>query len=384
MIINIILIIIILFVIVYLYYKYKYQFWSRQPVFHYHNIKYWLIPPGIIQHDNPRIDKYYNSKIQFNTFMNLKTEKKALFISFIKSHFMPNKSEQYIPTETSIIPYFQNHNDSSFISLYIQKMNDSNRIIASMTTRPLDCVINNNKLKCHYVDHLCVHKEKRKRGIAPEIIYSHYVNHRKKHKNVVFMFKREGDNTMIVPLCIYKNYGFDMKYWYKDITFDQSNIKVELINDSNLKLIIDFWNSIDDKFKCVMKPNIANVENLLASKNIYISVILMNNVPVSIYIFRKTYTTYNGDNSLEFIASYNDVDLNPNEKLFTLGALISIDKIRKFSPLRYLFIENISNNFIIIKHILERYSSFIQITTSYYFYNFGIHPLISTDVFIVN
>uniref|UniRef100_A0A6C0C4Q0 glycylpeptide N-tetradecanoyltransferase n=1 Tax=viral metagenome TaxID=1070528 RepID=A0A6C0C4Q0_9ZZZZ len=384
MIINTILIIIILFVVLYLYYKYKYQFWSRQPVFHYHNIKYWLNPPGIIQHGIPKIDKYYNPEIQFDTFMKLKTEKKALFITFIKSHFMPHKTEQYTPTQQSIIPYFEHNNDSSYISLYIQKVNNSNRIIASMTTRPLDCVMNNNKLKCHYVDHLCVHKEKRKRGIAPEIIYSHYVNHRKSHKNVVFLFKREGDSTMIVPLCIYKNYGFDMKYWYKNISFDQPNINVVLINDSNLKLILDIWNSIDSNFECVIKPNISNIKHLLESENIYISVVMVNNVPVSIYVFRKTYTTYNGENSLEFIASYNDVNMNPNEKMFTLGALISIDKIRKISPLRYLFIENISNNFIIIKHILERYTSFVQITTSYYFYNFGLRPLMSTDVFMVN
>ena len=384
MIINTILIIIIIFVILYLYYKYKYQFWSRQPVFHYHNVKYWLIPPGIIQHEIPRIDKYYNPKIQFDAFDKLKTEKKALLINFIKGHFMPNKSEKYNPTEKAIVPYFEKHNDKSFISLYLQKIRDTNRVIASMTTRPMECIVHNNKINCYYVDFLCVHKEKRKQGVAPETIYSHYVNHRKRHKNVVFMFKRESDSTMIVPLCIYKNYGFDIKYWKQDISFDQPNINVVLINDSNLKLIIDFWNSIGDKFDCVIKPNINNIKHLLANNNIYISVILVNNVPVSIYIFRKTYTTYNGDNSLEFIASYNDVELNKNEKMFTLGALISIDKIRKFSPIRYLFIENISNNFIIIKHILARYASFVQITTSYYFYNFGIRPLLSTDVFIVN
>ncbi len=384
MIINTILIIIIIFAILYLYYKFKYQFWSRQPVFHYHNIKYWLMPPGIIQHEIPRINKYYNTKIQFDTFDKLKTEKKALFVSFIKGHFMPSKSEKYNPTEKAIVPYFEKHNNKSFISLYLEKIRDTNRVIASMTTRPMECIVHNNKIKCYYVDFLCVHKEKRKQGIAPETIYSHYVNHRKRHENVVFMFKRESDSTMIVPLCIYKNYGFDIKYWKRDISFDQPNINVVLINDSNLKLIIDFWNSIGDKFECVIKPNIGNIKHLLANNNIYISVILINNVPVSIYIFRKTYTTYNGDNSLEFIASYNDVESNKNEKMFTLGALISIDKIRKFSPIRYLFIENISNNFIIIKHILARYASFVQITTSYYFYNFGIRPLLSTDVFIVS
>ena len=51
MLIYIILTIIVLLVIGYLYYKVKFQFWSRQPVFHFHNIWYWYDPPGIIQKD---------------------------------------------------------------------------------------------------------------------------------------------------------------------------------------------------------------------------------------------------------------------------------------------------------------------------------------------
>ena len=117
MIINILLSIIILFAILYLYYKYKYQFWSRQPVFHFHNLYYWLFPPGIIQQNNPQIDKYYNAKIQFGTFRDLKTEKKALFTHFVRSNYLQEREQKYNPTTESIIPYFTAHNDKSYISL---------------------------------------------------------------------------------------------------------------------------------------------------------------------------------------------------------------------------------------------------------------------------
>ena len=46
-------------------YKIKFQFWSRQPVFHIHNLKYWLIPPGIIQHHKPEKDKFYEINVKF-------------------------------------------------------------------------------------------------------------------------------------------------------------------------------------------------------------------------------------------------------------------------------------------------------------------------------
>lgn len=384
MIINILLSIIILFAILYLYYKYKYQFWSRQPVFHFHNLYYWLFPPGIIQQNNPQIDKYYNAKIQFGTFRDLKTEKKALFTHFVRSNYLQEREQKYNPTTESIIPYFTAHNDKSYISLYMQKIYDSNRIIGCMTTRPLFCKINNRKINIYYVDYLCVHKQKRKQGIAQQVIYSHYVNHRKQHRNCVFLFKREGETTSIVPLTIYKTYCFDMKYWKKDIKFDEPNIETVIVNDSNLKTILSIFNKIDDEFECVIKPNISNIKQLCLKKNIYISAVFIDKTPVCLYFFRNTYTTYKGENCLELTASFLNKSVNTNEKLFTLGALISIDKLRFISPHRYLFIENISNNNFIVKNILEKYAPLTKYSNSYYFYNFAYRPFYSTDVFIVN
>ena len=63
--------------------------------------------------------------------------------------------------------------------LYIQKTRKNNNMVSTMTTRPLHCFINGEKMNIYYVDFLCVHKDKRKQGIAPEIIYSHYVNQSK-------------------------------------------------------------------------------------------------------------------------------------------------------------------------------------------------------------
>jgi hypothetical protein len=384
MIINILLSIIILFLIFYLYYKYKYQFWSRQPVFHFHNLYYWFFPPGIIQQTVPRQDKYYNAKIQFGTFDELKTEKKALLTCFIRINYLQEREQKYSPTNNAIVPYFTAHNDKSYVSLYMQKVNNSNRIIGSMTTRPLFCKLVDKKIDIYYVDYLCVHKDKRKQGVAQQVIYSHYVNHRKRHKNCIFLFKREGETTSIVPLTIYKTYCFDIKYWKKNIKFDVPNIEITMINGSNIKIILDLLNDIDDNFKCVIKPNIANLKTLCEKKNIYITAVFIDKSPCCLYFFRNTYTTYKNEGCLELTASFLNKKFIDNEKLFTLGALISIDNLIKISPCRYLFIENISNNNYIIKNILEKYTPLSKYSNSYYFYNFAYHPFYSTDVFLLN
>ena len=104
-------------------YKIKFQFWSRQPVFHIHNLKYWLIPPGIIQHHKPEKDKFYEINVKFIEMYNLNAQKKALITKFIGSHYMPHKYEKYVPTKKSIISYFNGHNNKSYLSLMYDKTN---------------------------------------------------------------------------------------------------------------------------------------------------------------------------------------------------------------------------------------------------------------------
>ena len=47
----------LILIVFYVYYKLKYKFWSRQPVFHIHNLKYWIFPPGFIQKEMPKKEK---------------------------------------------------------------------------------------------------------------------------------------------------------------------------------------------------------------------------------------------------------------------------------------------------------------------------------------
>ena len=84
MLIYAVLIIILILVTLYLYYKAKHQFWSRQPVFHIHNIWYWYDPPGIIQKEKPEMNKFYKADIEFDSFNNISTKKKSTINRFHK------------------------------------------------------------------------------------------------------------------------------------------------------------------------------------------------------------------------------------------------------------------------------------------------------------
>ena len=243
-----VIIFVVILTILVAYFKLRYPFWSKQPVFHFHNLYYWIIPPGIIQQNKPEKNKYYDETIFFFEFFKVPTQKKALVEFFIKNNYMPHKHELYKPPKNGVIDYFKSHNDKSYFS-FIEKQK---KIIATMTTRPLYCKINNNVFPLYYVDFLCVHRKHRKQGIAPKIIYTHYAKHRDKHKNCIFLFKREGAKNAIVPLTNYYNYYFDIEKWPRKILF--TNLKlIYLIGKENFDLFHDVFKRLDkSRFKCII------------------------------------------------------------------------------------------------------------------------------------
>ena len=141
------------------------------------------------------------------------------------------------------------------------------KLIGTMSTRPLDCYIGNNKLQVQYVDFLCVHQKYRKKGLAPKIIYTHYVNSRNSDDTVVFLFKREGTTTAIVPLTTYNNYLFDIYYWDKLVKFDQPNIKTILITNQSFHYFVYVYERLmQSKFKCIIVPNLNHIKLLVKDK----------------------------------------------------------------------------------------------------------------------
>ena len=361
-------------------YKIKYPFWSRQPVFHYHNLWYWLFPPGIIEHGKPIKDKFYDSKLYFKDYFSTPTDKKLLFANFVKSHYAPHKHELYSPPKDGVLNYFKSHNSKCYLTMIYDKYNPK-KLIGTMSCRPLNCFIENNKMIVNYVDFLCVHQKYRKKGIAPKIIYSHSVDVRTESKNKVFLFKREGPNTLIVPLTIYNNYLFDTHYWDKEVKFDQPNIKTILITKQNFSFFYELYERLKKStFKCLILPELSHLKLLVEQQQIFVCVTLIDKEPYDCFIFRNSYTTYNNKYNIESIASFQETD----DSVFVLSFVCALSLIYKVCKFEKLWIENISNNNTIIKNILKRYKPFATSKCSYYFYNFAYRPFLSNDVLLLN
>ena len=380
MILYILLSIFSLLLILYFIYKIKYPFWSRQPVFHYHNLFYWIKPPGIIQMERPEINKFYNSKITFKQISNLNQKEKDRIVDFIKKHYLPHLHEKYEPNEKAIIDYFNAHNNKSFISMNYLNNLYKNNLISMMTTRPLDISLKDNFFSLYYVDYLCVHQDYRKKGNAPLTIYSHYYNQRYNHDNIIFLFKREGEKTAIVPLTTYNTYAFEYKILSSNLRIKEKNIVVLEINNKNIDLFLSLLQDCKTKFDCVINPYIGNINYLIENKHMFVYVLMNNEQPMGFYIFKNSYTKYFNDLSIEFNASYNKT----NPELFLKGFFTCLDKLQEYIKFNIILLENTSDNNYILNHLMKYYIIKFESMASYYLYNYASYPIENYKVLCIN
>ena len=389
---------ILIIFLTYMYIRLKYGFWVLQPVFHVYDFGYMINPPGIIEHSLPSKNKYTNFKdIDTIVFSQITSIQKKRFYNLIKFNYLQNKENIFSPQIENIIPYFIGHNDKSFISLYYQDNNmmdlktnsliTDRQIIGTMTSRPLNVLINNDKknknqkFQVYYVDYLCVDKLHRKKGIAPQLIQTHHYNQRQLNKNIVVsLFKREDELTGIIPLCVYSTYGFSVEKWNKPLELS-GEYKLLEINSQNFRFLNDFIKMNNDKFDIIIHPDISNILELIKTKNIFVYTVLCDEEIICCYFYRKSCVQI--EKGMEVLSCFASI-CNCENDIFIQGFKISFWKIAAENYFGFSAIENISHNNIIVDNIMLKTKPLIISPTAYFFYNFGYPTFSSEKVLIIN
>lgn len=403
-------IILIIFIII-CYIKIKFPFWSIQPVFHVYDLGYILFPPGIINAELPEKNKYTNLKnIQTFSFQKLDSFEINKFIQLIRGHYLQNGQNVFVPKKENVVPYFIGHNIQSFFTFYYEdyllrdpKQNiliKDKKIVSVMTSRPIHIIINkfdkyynqkynsyekpkvSTEFMAYYVDYLCVDKHYRKKGIAPQMIQTHYYNQRHIQKSIhVNLFKREEDLTGIVPLCVYSTYGFHVTTWNKPPELLPMFTLLE-ITPHNFHYLYDFIKKNGEKFDILIYPEITNLMELLKTKNIFIYTIMTEDVILCAYFYRKTCSFIKS--GMEILNCFASINESAEENIFIQGFKISFWKTAEKYYFGFASIENISHNHIIIENIKIKTNPCIVSPTAYFFYNFAYPTFQSKKVFIIN
>jgi len=386
------LIIIIIILIIFGYIKIKYKFWSIQPVFHIYDIWYYIYPKGIIEIDLPeRNNKYNNFKdIETQIYDDISEIEKVRFVSFIQNNFLRNKNYNYSPLRENIESYLKGlEGGSVFLSFYrkekmlidnkTQDIKESKQIIGTMLSYPLQVIINNGNpdayFNVYYVDYLCVDNNYRKKNIAPQLIQTHHHNQRHINKDIyISLFKREGDLTFIIPLTIYKTYGYQID----EIKNEKLpiNINVIEIGKNNIDYLLNFIKLNHTKFDIYISSSIANILELIKTNNIYVYIVIQENEILCAYYFKKL-CTYIDESEKEVLTCYASINCCSISNIFINGFKEALKMIiSKNKNYKILLLEGLSDNNKIIEMI--NIKSILEYTSAYYFYNFA-HSTIKSD-----
>lgn len=399
------IIFILIIIVLYAYLRLKYGFWYFQPVFHIYNLRYMFAPPGIINQELPLDNKYTNFKnIDTIVYKELSAIKLQRFIHFINANYLQNKDNIFAPKSENIVPYFSCHNDISFVSFYketeyvidLKKGTtvEDDKIIGIMTSRPIHVFINKGEndsvFDAYYVDYLCVDKNYRKKGIAPQIIQTHHYNQRHVNKKIVVsLFKREEELTGIVPLCVYSTYGFSMNKWHKPPGL-HAMYKLLEINEQNFSFLYDFMKANLNQFEIIINTETSNIIELIKTKNIFVYVLMEETTIKCAYFYRKTCVYYEKD--LEVLCCFASINGYENDKtdkienrnVFVQGFKISFWKTAEKNYFGFAAIENISHNNIIIENLCLKTKPQVVSPTAYFFYNFAYYSFKPNKVLIIN
>jgi len=383
-------------IIIFIYIRLKFGFWAIQPVFHIYDVKYMVNPPGIIDDYLPEKNKYTNFKnIDTNLYAELTQIQKQRLTKLIQHNYLQRGDNTFIPRLENIEPYFTGHNDKSFVSFYNEPdfmidlkkgttINDV-KIIGLMTSRPLYVSINNGdkdaKFRAYYVDYLCVDKMHRKKGIAPQLIQTHHYNQRHINKSIVVsIFKREDELTGIVPMCVYTTYGFSVTTWTKPPDLSAEYKLVE-VNPQNFHILYNFILRTCGKFDIVINTEVTNIVELIKTKNIFLTMIVVDDEIVAVYMFRKSCVQI--EKGMEVLSCFASI-CNVDENIFCQGFKISFWKIAADNYFGFCAIEDISDNHIFINNIKLKTKPLVISPTAYFFYNFAYPTFKSNKVLIIN
>lgn len=386
---------------IFAYIKIKFPFWNIQPVFHVYDLHYILFPPGIICGRLPEKNKYTNfKKITTYNASELSELKIQNIVSFIQTHYLQENENIFYPKKEHIIPYFAGHNSNSYFSLYYEKkllndvktssIIDDKSIVGLISSRPVHINIchkkNQNTFDAYYVDYLCVNTSQRKKGVAPQLIQTHNYNQRHLNKKIaVSLFKREDELTGIVPLCTYFTYGFSVNKWTKPFDLP-SNLDYTLleITSQNIYLLIDFIKTQENEkvFDILIYTELANIIELIKSKNIFVYVILSNHHAICAYFYRTTRTFV--EKNIQVLCCFASIkSMLVTNEIFIHGFKISFWKTAEKNGFGFASIENISHNNIIINNLLLKNTPIVISPTAYFFYNFAYPTFPSTKSFIL-
>lgn len=209
------------------YNKRYHTFWSKQPVSFYYRLKFsnGMIsssrPPPPIKDDNYSLDYFSSDDDKIKDIVNLMNNNYSL---------SPNCSYHY---DQEYLAWMVNNDNKERINLCLS---DKEKIIGCISARPTTIILKKEKLRCLYVDNLCVEKSYRSKGLAP-ILISHMSNYGFDKGYNLFIYQKEGYQLPYRSVTVSENMIYQLQ------KYNLGEYELTTLDDKNVKQVYDFYNN---------------------------------------------------------------------------------------------------------------------------------------------
>lgn len=210
-----------------LYNKRHHTFWSKQPVSFFYTLKFsnGIItssrPPPPINDDNYSLKSFSSEDDKIEEIVDLMNNNYSV---------STNCSYQY---DKEYLYWMYNNESKERINLYLS---EHDKIIGCITARPTTVILKKEKLRCLYVDNLCIEKNYRSKGLAP-ILISHMSNYGFDKGYNLFIFQKEGYQLPYRSITVSENMIYQLQ------KYNLGKYELSKLDDKNLKQVYDFYNN---------------------------------------------------------------------------------------------------------------------------------------------
>jgi hypothetical protein len=191
-----------------------------------------------------------------------------------------------------------------------------------------------------------------------------------------------------VPLVKYNTYQFNICDLDSllELNLDrQKKYTLIEITSLNINLLKNFLHENISKFKCCVIADFSNIENLISKKTYRIYGIIHNHFLMGVFFLRESAMYYSNkddkyiDKSIDLFASVFDNNLNHEDIIDNL--FLVCKKVK--DDYKYLTVEDISYNYIIIDYLKSKITTTLISPTAYFLYNYINYQLNEKEVIII-
>ena len=242
----------------------------------------------------------------------------------------------------------------------------------------------NIKINVNYIDNLTVEKKKRKQVIAHKMNQTQHYHIRKLNlTNKICLFKREIELTAIIPVTDKKTIFYNIG----DLILNKTKIKINVfynlikIDKTNFLFFKEKLKDAVCKFTLQINLELTTLFNLILNNKIIIYCTVYKDEIYSYYFYRNTPSLIESKKCVELICSINNSIYKDD---FYYYFLSSLRRLKRKYKIDLIYIENISDNYIIIeKNTLFNNPILSESPTAFFLYNYVAYTLPSNQCLIL-